>query len=106
MSEAQRPDIFYTPEAYCAVCGKPLNATGPVYPDAIPGGADGPEPGSLTVCMGCGAVLIYRQDMHLRLLTVEEWQGLRADAAAWAAVQQILAERASGAWRQRLPGTS
>lgn len=43
--------------------------------------------------------------MRLRFLTPAEFQRLRDDAEAWAAIAQIQAERLSGAWRQRLPGT-
>ena len=96
------PPIFQTPDAYCAACGKRLNATGPISdPDG-----QGPDPGSITVCVGCGAILIYRADMRLRFLTPAEMARLHADAEAWTTIERIQAERRSGAWRQRLPGTS
>jgi hypothetical protein len=92
--------IFHTPDAVCPVCAKALTGTGP-----IGGSPEPPTPGTVTVCMGCGAVAVFTDDLRLRLPTPAEWQGLRADADAWATIEHAQHERLTGRWRDRLPGT-
>jgi hypothetical protein len=52
---------FTTKPSACPHCGKRLDrATAADPADKVP-----PEPGSLSICIGCGAVLIFGADLTL-----------------------------------------
>jgi hypothetical protein len=50
----------------CLNCGKRIDAAARVRDD------ERPEPGDITVCLGCGHLMAYADDMTLRELTGEE----------------------------------
>lgn len=54
------------PVSKCLSCGIANDAATPV------GGDYEPEPGSITVCLLCGHVMAYAEDLQLRELTREE----------------------------------
>jgi hypothetical protein len=55
------------PKTGCLNCGKPLDAAGRPGPDGAR-----PGPGDVTVCLGCGHIMIYADDMTMREPTAEE----------------------------------
>lgn len=61
-------DIARVPESRCLGCGALLNMLGTANPD-VPAE---PEPGSLTACIRCGAVMILDDSLGLRGLTEQE----------------------------------
>jgi hypothetical protein len=64
---------FSTPVSWCPACGhkfdRASNATG----------QDGPEPGDITLCFGCGVLLVFSEALEVRMPTVEEMRGFRSD---------------------------
>lgn len=54
-----------------------MNAAGPMGRPLDP--ADLPEPGSYCVCMKCGAVMMYDNELRPRGMTEEEMDTLIAD---------------------------
>ncbi len=65
------------PATECPSCKRRLDGAGPVSPDA-PAHVT-PSPGDPSVCMGCGAFLIFTEDLHLRLMLFEEFEALPAE---------------------------
>lgn len=54
------------PESNCSHCHKKLDrVTDPLY-DQVP------TPGAITICMTCGHVMAFAEDMRLRELTEQE----------------------------------
>jgi hypothetical protein len=53
------------PASNCLNCGKKLDGA-----EGVQGGE--PGPGCLSICVYCGAVTIYGDDLHLRPLTEDE----------------------------------
>jgi len=74
----------------CPGCGEILNGA-----SFVGEGADAsPNPGDITVCIGCGEIIAFADDLTLRGLTDEEMIEIAADP-------DILAiQRARAAWRQ------
>lgn len=65
----------HPPSVLCPSCGVPLNACGGPYDN-------GPEPGDITLCVYCHAVLIFEQAgerLTLRQPTDDEMIELRSD---------------------------
>lgn len=61
------------PMSACLGCGKRMDgATGVDY-------RGGPQPGHITVCIGCGHVMAFDEDMHLRRLTDAEMIEIAGD---------------------------
>jgi hypothetical protein len=54
--------IFRMRPGLCPLCGKLLDAVG-----KLEDGASGPTPGDVTLCMGCGALLSFADDMGLQV---------------------------------------
>jgi len=53
---------------HCPHCGYTLDAHG-----TVPGEPDSaPSPGDATVCIGCGGVLVFTEELGLRAATDEE----------------------------------
>jgi len=50
----------------CPNCGKELNSACGLDSE------DGPSPGDFTVCIGCGYILAFTEDLGVRELTGEE----------------------------------
>jgi hypothetical protein len=55
----------------CLNCGHVLNAATATYTD------DGPKPEDLSVCIGCGYVMVYAEDMSFRELSESEREELK-----------------------------
>lgn len=66
------PDIARVPESRCLDCGKTLDALG-TGDKAL---AARPEPGDVTVCIRCGAVMKLDEKLRLRGLTDAEMDEL------------------------------
>ena len=65
----------------CPACGKQLDADTPVS------GGPEPDPGDVSICVGCGAVLQYLRDaddglLHRHVMTAEAVERLPADIRA------------------------
>jgi hypothetical protein len=54
------------PPHKCTACGYDIDCATGLKPDEIP------EPGSISICLNCGAIGIYTQDMQLRQATRKE----------------------------------
>ena len=67
-----------TPQSKCLQCGYLMNAAGST--DGRP--IEPPEPGNLAVCLRCGAVMMYADDLTVRGMTVEEMDDLTNDREA------------------------
>lgn len=52
------------PVDHCPACNKPLDAAASISGEDV-----GPQPGDVTLCIGCGTFLEYGEDMRLMLLT-------------------------------------
>jgi hypothetical protein len=52
---------------FCPQCNTELNVTE---------GEGIPEPGNVSICWHCGAILIFLEDLRLRLMTFEEYSAL------------------------------
>lgn len=62
------------PAITCLSCGKVLNAATKVEGDAA-----GPEPGNVSICLQCGHVMAFGDDLTLRELTDEEAHEIAGD---------------------------
>ena len=62
------------PESRCLNCGHKFNAAGGVNSE------DAPEPGNICLCIDCGAVMLYAEDLTVRGMTREEMDDLTNDA--------------------------
>lgn len=70
-------NIYDTPDAVCAECGK-------LQPCAVSANGEArPEGGSLTLCADCGALNIYTERLTLRAPSAAEIKPLRQDAHLW-----------------------
>jgi len=58
--------ITRTPECRCLNCGHKLNAAGGINAE------DAPEPGNICLCIECGAVMMYADNLTVRGMTREE----------------------------------
>lgn len=85
-----------TPICLCPSCGKTLDRA------SAGDGAPEPEPGDLSVCLGCGTALVFDDTRRLRAMTKTEldalpFSALRALAAAMLAVHRRLSpDRGTG----------
>lgn len=59
------------PESPCVECGHPLSASG---------GPCEPKPGDLSLCIYCGSLNAFAEDMTLRMPTTEEFLEVAADS--------------------------
>ena len=66
MSEIRVIVTSDTPPSRCQLCFSEFNCATNI--DGVPH----PQPGDLTVCINCGALMIYKPDYRLRLATDEE----------------------------------
>lgn len=62
-----------TPECRCLSCGHKFNSA------ASAGKKGYPTPGDLTMCLNCGAVMIFADDLTVRAMTHQETDELLAD---------------------------
>jgi hypothetical protein len=56
-----------TPKDKCPKCGKTFDATTGAYDNNIV-----PRKGDVTVCIKCGEILVFKEDMRTRLPTEKE----------------------------------
>jgi hypothetical protein len=61
------------PVSRCSSCGTLNNAASAVGEDA------GPSPGDATICMACGHIMVFREDLHLREPTIDELIQISSD---------------------------
>jgi len=61
------------PLSLCPSCGKELDASSEF------GGAGKPKPNDLSICLYCGAFLVFNENMTLRMLEPEELAALPHD---------------------------
>jgi predicted nucleic-acid-binding Zn-ribbon protein len=61
------------PETRCRACGYTLNALAHV------GGIEGVTAGDVSVCIACGNVAIFTDDLALRAPTAAEWRDIMAN---------------------------
>jgi len=54
------------PATSCPSCGYPLDAASDIQGDATP------SPGDLSMCIRCTSFLTFKDDLTLRLMTLEE----------------------------------
>lgn len=71
------------PEAQCPSCGKIVDRA------TVVGSRGRPKPGDATVCIGCGEVALFGDDLQLRRPTTKEVAELKADFRI-AAIQEAL----------------
>lgn len=78
-------DPSFTPmtECNCLKCGRKVDTLG------NPEGAGRPKPGSLIVCIRCGAVMVLSEEWTLRGMTDAEIEELFADTET----MDVLAQR-------------
>lgn len=69
-----------TPEMKCLYCGKAICAAT---------GEGEPRPGSLSVCIRCGAVSKFADDLTLRAFTASEERALLADENTMSLLRKI-----------------
>lgn len=70
-----RKDIARTPECVCLNCGKVFDALGTGDLNV----AADPQPGDVTVCIRCGAVMKIGDNLRVRGMTDAEMDELQAD---------------------------
>lgn len=77
MKNTRGKDVVRVPESRCLNCGALMNAlgTGDRHVEAKP------EPGDVSVCIRCGAVMKLDGELRLRGMTNEEMDELTADRA-------------------------
>ena len=68
-------DWVHAPENHCLRCGHKMNALG----TAEQGVEAKPEPGSLAVCIHCGAVMMLDEHLRLRGMSDAEMDQITAD---------------------------
>lgn len=62
------------PMSTCPTCGYQVDAaTHPVNDKAVP------KPGDLSLCMKCGELMTFNDDMTLRLSSIEDVMGLKPE---------------------------
>ena len=66
--------ITRTPECHCLNCGHKFDAAGAINAE------DAPEPGNICLCIECGAVMMYAEDLTVRGMTREEMDAICNDA--------------------------
>ena len=66
-------DTHHTPMATCLACGVLLAASSSVDSNTAP------HPGAITVCLECGHIMAFADDMTLRELTDKEAHRIAGD---------------------------
>lgn len=71
----QYHDVGPLPKSACPTCGYEVDdASRPV--NVNPGERDKPVPGDLSLCLKCGEVLVFQEDMHLSLANLKDFEGI------------------------------
>jgi NAD-dependent SIR2 family protein deacetylase len=71
---------FHTPESTCPYCGKVTNGAA---------GPEAPEPGAISICIGCYNLGIFDDDLKIRKPTVEEFAEIRTDPQVWQEIEMV-----------------
>lgn len=71
-----------TPLARCSSCGRPINSQSNPH-DEIP------QPGDVTICIGCGHVMVIDGDGSVREMTLEEAVEITRDDVLQAEIKRI-----------------
>jgi hypothetical protein len=80
MDSNDRVDVV----SYCSSCGKKLDAA-----SAADGSDVRPNPGDASVCLDCGHIMAFGEDMKLRELTEDEMRGIAGDKKILQAMRLI-----------------
>lgn len=83
--------ITKMPESICGFCGHRFNASTGVEAEAAI-----PHPGDVSICIECGEIHIFGEDMKPRALTDTERVEIQLYFPDWPGLK-----RASDAWRAR-----
>ena len=73
------------PRTECPICGYAMDEATGVEPGA------GPREGSLSLCLSCGELMVFRADLTQRRMTAAEIAQVRQDQETWALVQRARA---------------
>lgn len=63
--------FFMKEECLCPTCGVLLNKATPVGHEQRPG------PGDVTICFQCGEILLYGENLELKIPDLNDWNNLR-----------------------------
>ena len=77
----QPATIIRVPPSNCPECGKTTLA--------VSGSWRTPQPGDANICNGCGCLLIFDAQLHVRRPTAEEAAEVAADGTMMAGVRRI-----------------
>lgn len=80
-----KPGVAKLPKSACLQCGYRMDAAS----SADNSGAL-PRPGDPTVCIKCGAVMLFADDLSLRGLSDDEIQQFTADRELMAAIGRVV----------------
>ena len=75
--------IYGMPECECPTCKRRIDAAGTEDEQSV-----GPTPGDLTICFHCLAVMVFNDDLTLRLIEKEEYNGLPDESKREIELQQ------------------
>lgn len=68
---------FYTPKSVCPTCGYVVDAASiAVGPESC----RPPSEGDISLCFKCGEVMVFRDDLSLRLALLDDLLGLTSEA--------------------------
>jgi hypothetical protein len=70
------------PTSLCPTCGYEMNAASSSEEDKQP------YAGAISICLNCGQVLLFTDDLSQRLPTDEEMEDIKA-APAWTGIQSV-----------------
>jgi hypothetical protein len=74
---------YKIPQSFCPACDYRMEMADNVH------GGGAPDPGDCSVCLNCGQLLIFTDDLTLRVMTAAEVKEWMSDAEAWRAIDQI-----------------
>lgn len=74
MTHTDDDGTHHMPVTICWHCDRPLDAA-----TNLPGQTETPDPGSVSLCMFCGAVAIFADDLRLRQPTRDELDKMGQD---------------------------
>lgn len=84
----RRMAVHRTAPEPCPYCGKTLDAdTG-----ATPGGS-GPKPGDVGICWGCLRPLVFDENLHRRMPTLDERSEIAGDPIVQGAINHVRRNR-------------
>ena len=72
-----------TPKSPCPICGYVMDAA------TMVNGSAGPKPGDVSICMRCGAVNLFGEDLTIRAPTADEKTAIMA-SENWRLIQRTV----------------